>query len=206
MAQPDFRGYAADDGELVLGVADALLELPAVGVGLAALDPLELGLRLLELRARPLLVDLRRVDGVVDERERAVLLDLEEARARSRTRAPRSPRRTWTRVEPALSIATSGACRASTPISPAAPGTISISASPSNAAPSGVTSETSKLPPLVGHYADRLGLRLGSPAARSAASPPSRGPSRRPPRSCRPCRRPARAGRRACPRGSPGSP
>src|SRR5436305_525108 len=53
-----------------------------------------------------------------------------------------SPR--WTRVEPALSIATSGACRASTPISPAAPGTISISASPSNAAPAGVTTETEK--------------------------------------------------------------
>src|SRR3954453_13433349 len=49
-----------------------------------------------------------------------------------------------TRVEPAFSIATSGACRASTPISPAAPGTISISASPSNAAPSGVTTETEK--------------------------------------------------------------
>ena len=32
------------------------------------------------------------------------------------------PRRRCTRVEPALSIATSGACRASTPISPAAPG------------------------------------------------------------------------------------
>ena len=49
-----------------------------------------------------------------------------------------------TRVEPAFSIATSGAWRASTPISPAAPGTISISASPSNAAPSGVTTETEK--------------------------------------------------------------
>src|SRR5215813_179145 len=47
-----------------------------------------------------------------------------------------------TRVEPALSVATSGACRARTPISPAAPGTTSISASPSNADPSGVTSET----------------------------------------------------------------
>ena len=36
-----------------------------------------------------------------------------------------------------------GACRARMPISPAAPGTISISHSPSYAAPSGVTSETS---------------------------------------------------------------
>src|SRR5579862_3545057 len=48
----------------------------------------------------------------------------------------------YTRVDPALSIATSGACRASTPISPAAPGTTIISASPSNAGPSGVTTET----------------------------------------------------------------
>src|SRR5438045_1536767 len=49
---------------------------------------------------------------------------------------------TYTRVDPAFSIATSGACRASTPISPAAPGTTIISASPSNAGPSGVTSDT----------------------------------------------------------------
>src|SRR5437868_15144481 len=49
---------------------------------------------------------------------------------------------TYTRVEPAFSIATSGACRASTPISPAAPGTTIISASPSKAGPSGVTSDT----------------------------------------------------------------
>src|SRR2546423_4819705 len=49
---------------------------------------------------------------------------------------------TYTRVDPAFSIATSGACRASTPISPAAPGTTIISASPSKAGPSGVTSDT----------------------------------------------------------------
>src|ERR671925_995453 len=55
-----------------------------------------------------------------------------------------SPSPVWTRVEPAFSVATSGACRASTPISPAAPGTTIISASPSKAGPSGVTSETSK--------------------------------------------------------------
>src|SRR5581483_10912824 len=48
----------------------------------------------------------------------------------------------YTRVDPAFSIATSGACRARTPISPAAPGTMIISASPSNAGPSGVTTET----------------------------------------------------------------
>src|SRR5262245_28335098 len=59
--------------------------------------------------------------------------------ANSRTSfAPR-----WMRVEPAFSVATSGACRARTPISPAAPGTMTISASPSNAGPSGVTSATS---------------------------------------------------------------
>src|SRR5581483_11639817 len=52
---------------------------------------------------------------------------------------------TCTRVEPAFSVAISGACRASTPISPAAPGTMIISASPSNAGPSGVTSETLNL-------------------------------------------------------------
>src|SRR6266542_3747420 len=62
--------------------------------------------------------------------------------ANSRTSCPR---RTCTRVEPAFSIATSGACRASTPISPSAPGTISISASPSNAEPSGVTRETANV-------------------------------------------------------------
>src|ERR671931_529759 len=59
--------------------------------------------------------------------------------AYSRTSSP-----VCTRVEPAFSVATSGACRARTPISPAAPGTTIISASPSNAGPSGVTSETSK--------------------------------------------------------------
>src|SRR5918995_2224515 len=56
-----------------------------------------------------------------------------------------SSRRMCTRVPPALSVATSGACRARIPISPAAPGTISISTSPSNAGPSGVTSERSNV-------------------------------------------------------------
>src|SRR5437764_6887968 len=51
------------------------------------------------------------------------------------------------RVEPAFSVATSGAWRASTPISPACPGTTIISASPSYAGPSGVTSETSNVLP-----------------------------------------------------------
>src|SRR5438105_8835081 len=69
---------AARDGELVLRMADALLQLPAVGVGLAALDTVELGLRLLELAPGPRVVDLVRGDCVVDERERAVVLDLEE--------------------------------------------------------------------------------------------------------------------------------
>src|SRR5919202_326152 len=49
------------------------------------------------------------------------------------------------RVEPAFSSAISGACRARTPISPAAPGTITISASSSKTAPSGVVSEIANL-------------------------------------------------------------
>src|SRR5437763_1108236 len=79
--------------------------------------------------------------------------------AYSRTSSPM-----WMRVEPAFSVATSGACRARTPISPAAPGTTIISASPSNAGPSGVTSETSKrllgslLRLLLGLFALLLGL------------------------------------------------
>src|SRR5262245_6376463 len=69
---------AARDGELVLGVLDALLELPAVGRRLAGLDLLELDLRRLELRLGSGVVDLLDVDRVVDEREGAVELDLEE--------------------------------------------------------------------------------------------------------------------------------
>src|SRR5439155_13508399 len=72
---------APGDGELVLGVLDALLELPAVGRRLAAFDLLELGLRALELLARALVVDLARLDRVVDECDRAVLEHLEEAGA-----------------------------------------------------------------------------------------------------------------------------
>src|SRR4051794_17147358 len=49
---------------------------------------------------------------------------------------------TCTRVEPAFSDAIKGAWRASTPISPAAPGTMIICASPSYAGPSGVTTLT----------------------------------------------------------------
>ena len=90
----------------------------------------------------------------------------------------------WIRVDPAFSVATSGAWRARTPISPAAPGTMTISASPSNAAPSGVTSETSN-----------FGMRLGHGSTRRRLRPSA--PSRPRPRSCRPCRRPTREGRRA---------
>ena len=57
---------------------DALLELPAVGVGLACLDLRELGLGRLELGLGTRGVDLVHVDRVVHQRERAVLLDLEE--------------------------------------------------------------------------------------------------------------------------------
>ena len=60
---------------------DALLELPAIGLGLARLHLLELGLRGLELLPGARVVDLAHVDGVVDEREGPVELDLEEPRA-----------------------------------------------------------------------------------------------------------------------------
>src|SRR6266498_1242909 len=69
------------DLQLILRVADALLELPAVGVGIALFEPLELGACLLELLPRARVVDLARLDGVVHKRERPVLLDLEEAGA-----------------------------------------------------------------------------------------------------------------------------
>src|SRR5581483_9520300 len=69
---------AAGHGQLVLGVAEALLRLPAVGGGVAAVDRLELRLRRLELRPGTCVVDLRRLDGVVDEGNRAVSQHLEE--------------------------------------------------------------------------------------------------------------------------------
>src|SRR2546430_9190519 len=62
------------------------------------------------------------------------------------------------RVEPAFRSATSGAWRASTPISPAAPGTTIISTSPSNAGPSGVTRDRSNLWVSSATYAGGLGL------------------------------------------------
>src|SRR5436305_14690162 len=58
--------------EHVLRVADALLELPAVGRRLARLDALELRLRLVELPLRARVVDLVGLDGVVDERARTI--------------------------------------------------------------------------------------------------------------------------------------
>src|SRR5262249_60397847 len=60
---------------------DPLLELPAVGVRLAAIDAFELRLRRLELLARPFVVDLAGEHGVVDERDRPVELNLEEPRS-----------------------------------------------------------------------------------------------------------------------------
>jgi hypothetical protein len=62
-------------------VAAAQLGLPAVGGRVAALDRLELRLGRLELLARAGVVDVGRLDGVVDERDRAVLQHLEEAGA-----------------------------------------------------------------------------------------------------------------------------
>src|SRR3954470_20327219 len=67
---------------LFLGVLEALLDLPAVGAGLAALDELELCLRRLQLLPRARVVDLACEHGVVDQRDCAGLLHLEEARPR----------------------------------------------------------------------------------------------------------------------------
>ena len=61
-------------------MADPLLELPAVGGRLAALDERELGLRLFELALRFGYIDVVGGDGIVDERDRAILEHLEEAR------------------------------------------------------------------------------------------------------------------------------
>ena len=58
---------------------DPLLELPAVGGRLTALDQFELALRRLELLPGAGIVDLVRDHGVVDEGDRPVELDLEEA-------------------------------------------------------------------------------------------------------------------------------
>ncbi len=81
------RGFAAParHGKLILGVLDPLLELPAVGVGLPRLDLRELGPCGLELLLGASGVDVVHVDGVVDECQGAVLLDLEEPWSRWRT-------------------------------------------------------------------------------------------------------------------------
>src|SRR5689334_20876351 len=73
---------AAGDRELVLGVPEALLDLPAVGARLAAIDRFELLLGLLELRACGGLVDLVRLHSRIDERDRPVLQHLEEPGSR----------------------------------------------------------------------------------------------------------------------------
>src|SRR3954470_15836475 len=75
-------GAVPGHAELVLRVPDALLDLPAVGRRLAGLDARELGLRILQLTLGERVVDLVCLDGVVDERDRAVLEHLEEARTR----------------------------------------------------------------------------------------------------------------------------
>src|ERR1043166_5693817 len=76
------RSATADHRRLVPRVADTLLELPAVRIRLAPLDLLQLRLRVLELLARPFVVDVARLDGVVDQREGTIALDLEEPRPR----------------------------------------------------------------------------------------------------------------------------
>src|SRR5581483_10045924 len=67
-------------GQLILGVAKPLLDVPAIRGRLAALDRVQLRLRGLELRPRPGVVDFRGLDGVVHERDRPVVEHLEEAR------------------------------------------------------------------------------------------------------------------------------
>jgi len=173
---------AAGYRELVLGVPDALLDLPAIDGRLAPFDRLKLGLRRFQLGPRPCVVDLGRLHRVVDQGDRAVLEHLEEPRPGRELAYDATPG--WTRVEPAFKVAISGAWRASTPISPVAPGTTIISTSPSNAGPSGVTTETENV------------LRSGTNCC------PSAWPFRPRPRSGRPCRRPARGARRAGPRES----
>ena len=79
LAQPVVR---PGNRELVLGVLDALLELPPVTGGRACVQLLELGLRGFELSRRACVVDLLHVDGIVDEGERRVGLDLEEPGSR----------------------------------------------------------------------------------------------------------------------------
>ena len=120
-------GRPAGNRELVLGVPDALLELPAVGGRLARARRCSSSAFASSscVRARSSSISLTSTASSTSA-SASIELDLEEARARSRTRRTSSAWPRWTRVEPALSVATSGAWRASTPISPAAPGTISM--------------------------------------------------------------------------------
>jgi hypothetical protein len=73
---------ASDGRELVLGMANPLLELPPVGIHFTPLDTLELGSCRLQLLTRARRIDLTGLDGIVYERECAILLDLEKARPR----------------------------------------------------------------------------------------------------------------------------
>ncbi len=88
-------------------MANALLELPAIARAGAGVELLELRPGPLELRRRARVVDLLDVDRVVDERQRPVGLDLEEPRAGGELEDLVPAR--CTRVDPALSVATSGA-------------------------------------------------------------------------------------------------
>src|ERR671931_2016898 len=65
--------------QLILRGLDSLLDLPAIGLRLAAVEPLELRPRILELALCDRGIDLANVDGGVDEGERPILLDREEA-------------------------------------------------------------------------------------------------------------------------------
>src|SRR5205823_4556607 len=81
-----------------------------------------------------------------------------------------------------------GACRARTPISPAAPGTMTISASSSKTAPSGVVSEIENVRAPSATYLKRGRLRALRPA-RVPLPPPA---PRLPPRARRSARAPSR--------------
>src|SRR5919204_439113 len=59
--------------QLILRGLDSLLDLPAIGLRLAAVEPLELRPRILELALCDRRIDLANVDGGVDEGERPVL-------------------------------------------------------------------------------------------------------------------------------------
>src|SRR2546425_1634801 len=80
-ARPRTDSAASSDAEHVLGVDETLLDLPAVGGALAAVDRLQLRLGRLELPAGARVVDVVHIHRGVDQGDRAILEHLEEPRA-----------------------------------------------------------------------------------------------------------------------------